>query len=249
MTLYDLKIINGKRQRVWNTGRCRGIEDYSKRIGHFSEEIKQAAEKSRVRVLDIGCGYGKALLELKRLLGDGIETYGINLEPRWTLDLIKKFGLAEKIFTKHDIDNNLPKLYIGDSSMGLPYPSNYFDFIISVASMQYVPDKAKLLEECNRVLKKNGTCLIQHGFTKHHNVLEYKNQFEIWNKDGKLVNWQAYLKIFKNIQLKISKDKKWEYLILRKAKVFRVGLDLVSSIDIHQINPDWWGTKAIYRLK
>src|SRR3989344_5693300 len=230
MTLYDIKTINGKKQRFWNTGRCRGIEDYSKRLGDFSEEIREATEKRKVRVLDIGCGYGNIL------------------EPRWNLGLIRKFGLAEKIFTKAEIDKNLPKLYIGESSKGLPYPSNYFDFIISVASMQYVPDKAKLLEECNRVLRKDGICRIQHSFSKTSLPLEYKNLFEIWNNKGERTDWQEYLKRFKNIQFKVTNKEHGEYIILRKAKNFKIGLELISSLDINQINPTWWGTKAVYRI-
>jgi len=249
MTLYYIKNIKGKKQRVWNTGRCRGIEDYSKRIGNFYDEIEKGAEKGRVRVLDLGCGYGNVLLDLKRLLGDKIETYGINLEPRWNLKLIRQFGLAEKIFTKADIDKNLPKLYIGESSKGLPYSSNYFDYILSVASMQYVPDKARLIEECNRVLKKDGICRIQHGFTKHNYVPEYKNHFEIWDNKGKRIDWRNYLNKFKNIQFKTEKGI-WEpYLILKKAKNFNLGLKLISSLDVNKINLDWWGTKSVYIIK
>jgi ubiquinone/menaquinone biosynthesis C-methylase UbiE len=252
MSQYNLKTANGKKEIVWNSGRNRGIEEYSKRIGNFSDEIAKRvkkAQKGKIRILDIGCGYGKVLLELKKLHGNNVETYGINLEPKWDLNLIRKFALSEEIFTKKDINKNLPKLWIGESSKGLPYPSNYFDIIISVASMQYVPDKAKLLKECNRVLKKEGICKIQHSFTKKSHPPEYKQLFEIWNEKGKRIDWKEYLKQFKNIQFKATDHKHGQYLILKKTKNFKFKLKLISSLDLHKVNPDWWGTKTIYKLK
>src|SRR3989344_6080114 len=116
MSLYNIKMINGKRVIEWNKGRKRGLEDAKERIGNIEIEIKNILKiKKRARILEVGCGYGKALLEIKKKFGDSVETYGINFEKRWNNRLIKKFAIANMIFNNKTIDENLPKLYIGDA--------------------------------------------------------------------------------------------------------------------------------------
>ncbi len=249
MALYGYKIERGKRVIVWNPGRNRDIEDYSNRIGEFTADIeKSIAKNGRARVLDIGCGYGNVLLRLRKGYGDKVETYGINAESRWTLKLIRKFGLAAKIFSAREIDKNLPRIYLGDAGQKLPYPSNYFDVVISVASMQYVKDKAKLLEEVNRILRARGTARIQHSFEKLKMPLEYQQLFEIW-KEGKRVPFAKYLGDFKSLKFKHTSRDKGDYLLMRKAPRLDLGLRLTQTIDLNKINPKWWGTKAVYALR
>ncbi len=249
MSLYWIKTIKGKKQRVWNTGRCRGIKEYSERIDNFLPKIKKLLnKKEKIRILDIGCGYGKTLMELKKEFDWRIEIYGINLEKRWTLNLIRKFGLAEKIFTKREINKNLPKLYIGDAGKKLPYKNNYFDFIMSVASAQYIYDKARFLEEINRVLSKQGIAIIELQEKKKNYPPEFKNLFEVW-KNNRRIDSISHLKKFKSLTIKNSKEWGWSYLIIKKSKNLKLNLMFINSIDLNKINPDWWGVKSVFLLK
>lgn len=43
---------------------------------------------------------------------------------------------------------------------GLPFPSNFFDLVCAFELLEHVPDDEKLLFEINRVLKKQGVCLL-----------------------------------------------------------------------------------------
>jgi len=254
MSLYWVKKVKGRKKKVWNWGRSRGIDDSKERVGGIMPEIKGLLKnKRKIRVLEIGCGYGRALLELKREFGDKVETYGINKEERWTQDLVRKFGLAEKIFTKDEIDHNLPEIYILDAGEKLPLKSNYFDFIYSWASMQYVKDKAFLLEEANRLLTRQGIAKIEIQDHKLDNKSkippEYQCLLEIWD-NGRKIEFSRYVRRFNNIKVRKSEFRPWHYVVMRKASRFDLGLKLVETVNLEAINPGkWWGMKAIYIRK
>ncbi len=253
MTIYNFKKVKGKRKIAWNRGRRRGIEEASDRIGNYIEDIRDLiTKKSKIKILEVGAGYGKSLLELKTIFGDKIETHGINREPRWNLDLIKRFGLYHKIFSKNEIKDNLPKLYILDAGKKLPFKAESFDFVYSVSSIQYIHDKALFLEEINRILKKEGIARLHDAFKKKENYpVELKNLFDIW-KNGKRIEVKDYVlnvKKCKNIQFKKTKKNPMGYLLMKKDKNFKMGLQYITSFDLHQLGEDLWGTKVIYKIK
>ncbi|MDP2628595.1 MAG: class I SAM-dependent methyltransferase, partial [Nanoarchaeota archaeon] len=180
MTIYNIKKINGKKVRVWNRGRSRGLEQAKEILGDLRREVNALLKtKNKIKILEVGCGYGRVLLELKKIYGDKIETYGINKEPKWNLKLIKIFGVAEKIFSKKEIAKNLPKLTICKVNRKIPFKSNTFDLVFSERTIQYISDKAKYLEELNRIATSGGIILtdIQDGT---------ENRWEILNKNKKI---------------------------------------------------------------
>lgn len=253
MVTYNFKKVKGKKIIEWNRGRRRGIKEASERIGDYVKDIQNLIDKKgKIKILEVGAGYGRSLLELKKEFGNKIETHGINLEPRWNLDLIKKFGLHHKIFSKSDITKNLPKLYILDAGKKLPFKNEIFDFIYSVSSIQYIHDKALFLEEINRIMKKDGTARLHDAFKKKENYpVELKNLFDIW-MNGKRVEVKDYIlnvKKFKNIQFKKTKQNSMGYLLMKKEKNFKLDLKYVSSFDLHQLGENLWGTKVIYKTK
>ncbi len=232
----------------WNRGRVRGLKKASERIGDLVKESKKLLKnKKKIRVLEIGCGYGRALMELKKKLGNKVEIHGVNLEPNWNLALVKKYGLTEKIFAKNEIDDNLPKIHIEDIGKKTALQSDSFDLIYSQAAFQYVHDKAKAIEEINRLLTKDGKAIIELQELKSTPPAGYKELFDIW-EDNKRINPIKYLRRFTNINAKRSRtNKNWHVLTIKKAKKFKLGLKLITSFDLHEINSKWWGTKAIYK--
>jgi ubiquinone/menaquinone biosynthesis C-methylase UbiE len=255
MSLYDIKEVDGRRQIVWNRGRLRGLEETKERIEDIVPHIKKLLKKKRkIKVLEVGCGYGKALLELRKIFGERVEIHGINSEERWTVKLVRRFGLAEKIFNKDEIDRNLPKIHILDAGRRIPFKGKSFDFIFSQACVQYIEDKALFLEEVNRILTDEGLAIIELQEMKEDYPVEYGTLFEIWDGEKK-INCINYLKKFKNLKVRNSKLAKslitsarrnWHYAILKRAKRFNLGLRLIHSFDLNKIHGRWFGSKAIY---
>ena len=248
MTLYNIKRIGTKRKIVWNIGRNRGIREYTERIGNFIKHIETLLKKKeKIRILDIGCGYGKVLIELRKKYGNKVEIYGMNLEREWNSNIIEKFALINRIFSKKELRNNLPKIKIGDAGRKIPYPNNYFDIIISVASMQYIKNKAKAIEEINRVMSKCGIAIIELQEYKKKYSSKYKNLFEIINKN-EIINSIDWLRRFGNI--KIEKGfREWHNLIMKKSKKLDLHIKLINSTDVKQIDKNYTGTKSIFKVE
>jgi len=235
----------------WNKGRLRGLNEAKGRIGDIEKFVNDLLKnKDKIRILEVGCGYGRILLELKKVFGNKIITEGINLEKEWNKELCKKFGIKEKIFTKKEINKNLPKIHILDVGKKIPLSSNKYDLIISQASVQYIGNKALFLEEVNRLLTKEGIAIIEMQEIKRSHPLEYRNLFEIW-KGNKLILFENYIKKFKNIKVKKSKFRKdWSVIIMKKSNSFKLKLKLMNcfGFDINEICDKWRGDKAVYKV-
>lgn len=144
---YRIKNINGKKQIVWNAGRIRGINEAKTRMEDITSHIKSLLKtKDKIKVLEIGCGYGRALVELKSLFEDKIETHGTNFETHWNKSLTKKYVTINKLVIKEKINKCLPKIHILDAGKKTKFKNNSFDFIFSQAAVQYIANKALFLE-------------------------------------------------------------------------------------------------------
>lgn len=105
--------------------------------------IEKATKKKRGRILDIGTANGSFLYAAKKR---GWEVEG--LEPnKWLCDWAKEhYGLSLK-----------PKTIFEQQ-----YPDEAFDVITLWDVLEHVPDPAKVLEECNRILKKEGFLVVNY---------------------------------------------------------------------------------------
>jgi ubiquinone/menaquinone biosynthesis C-methylase UbiE len=96
---------------------------------------------SNSEILEVGCGNGKNMLYRK-----DFNFYGMDVSK-------KQIEICEK-----------KKLNVRQGSMTeLPYDSNYFDYIICIATYHHLDndiDRQKALNEMKRVLKKGGKILI-----------------------------------------------------------------------------------------
>ncbi len=105
------------------------------------------------KVLDVGCGGGKMLLELKAL---GWQIEGIDS----VLSEGRKRGLSLK---KIDLQ-----------SERLPYPANHFDLVVCLDTLEHMKDDKRLVKEMVRVTKKTGIIIIS--------VPAYQWLFSYWDK-------------------------------------------------------------------
>ena len=59
--------------------RGRGLRDLERTVGGIVDEIdERLVKRDTVRVLELGCGYGTALLELATRYGKRVELHGMN---------------------------------------------------------------------------------------------------------------------------------------------------------------------------
>ena len=252
--------------------RSRGLKELQER---FDENIVKAIEdisKSQkiVRILEIGFGEGKALLEASSI-SNNIYTYGINDNKRVTLasqkDILnnsKKFNIP--VF-------HTPKIYFYDAGLGLKFPDNYFDIVFSQVAIHYVGDKAKLIEEVWRVLKIRGLAFlnIDGGLRGSQPDFMYLNKdtprFIVYDKKGRIVSTKGIFdKLRKkgyDIKFNVRKDEKLNItLVMRKNNDKKLDLDLVydgnSTLYLTPLRESdkfkfdtgiWWGTRSVYKIQ
>jgi tocopherol O-methyltransferase len=100
-------------------------------------------------ILDVGCGIGGSSLYLAEKFGARVT--GITLSPvqaNRAKERAKAAGLQE--MTDFQVANALDQ----------PFADNSFDLVWSLESGEHMPDKAKFLQECYRVLKPGGTLIL-----------------------------------------------------------------------------------------
>ncbi len=113
------------------------------------EELLQWANVTQVdHVLDVGCGIGGSTL----YLADKFHSRGtgITLSPvqaQRARERAVAAGLGDRV--QFQVSNALE----------MPFADHSFDFVWSLESGEHMPEKAKFLAECYRVLKPGGTFL------------------------------------------------------------------------------------------
>jgi SAM-dependent methyltransferase len=149
----------------------RSLADFDAKFG--AGAILRAIEGRRrtnapVRVLEIGCGEGRVLMELRKMYPDA-ELHGINRKP-W--ELMQGSGsLAEtathyRIFGPGELPGlALPAIHFCDAA-SLPFPSDHFDVIVSQVAVPYVARKDLMLAEAWRVLKPGATAFLHMDSTR-----------------------------------------------------------------------------------
>jgi ubiquinone/menaquinone biosynthesis C-methylase UbiE len=141
------------------------------------------------RVLDIGCGGGR-LFELFR--DRKIEYFGIDFAKK-LIDIAKRKYLPNLPEERNsNMEKVLPTFMVVDA-LDLPFESDFFDKVFSIAVFHHIPSKEKRIEflkEVKRVLNKKGELY-----------------FTVWNL------WQKkyFSKILKTTLLKIFGKTELDY--------------------------------------
>lgn len=152
----------------YNEERSHSLEDFNKKIAPFKLQdiIQEVYEKNRLagektRVMEIGAGNGRVLMELKKLYPE-VEFYAINKEKTHTFYRRESFiltALKFEIFHKAEIEGiDLPYVVFQDLDFGarIPYDENKFDVVFSQDTMNHIKYKFEVFNEIMRVLKPGG---------------------------------------------------------------------------------------------
>lgn len=171
----------------------------------LSEKCLQIRDR-KVRVLDVGCGEGKALVEMV-----------IDQEWKNRLDL---YGLAagfEEKVCRWLIENYGIKIKIGDAQrLGEVFPGEKFDLVFANWSVFYMADQFGVLEQIWQALEMGGIGLINGFFYPEENKGEIKeinsylkrNCFDVFLIEtiDRKTNWETGEK-FVYLQVVMEKNK------------------------------------------
>jgi arsenite methyltransferase len=119
--------------------------------------LKELKPKEGMRVLDIGSGSGETVLAIAEKVGPSGKSVGIDFSPegiKLAREQAKKRGL-EGVAEFHQAN-----------AVGLPFPDNSFDAVISECVVCLIQDKQTALKEKARVLKTGGR-IIMHDVITH----------------------------------------------------------------------------------
>ena len=226
--------------------RGRGIGDLARTIGGVVAEIdERLATRDTVRVLELGCGYGTALLELATRYGKRVELHGMNRLPdHGNADILLRNARERGLLGTAPDARDLPSLAFGDEANGLPFPDDTFDLVYSQVAWLYFGAKLAVVREVMRVLRADGIAKIDADELRPQLPHEYRRLVEIW-ENGALVPFGDYARRH-GIALTAAPD--GTYLRFGKSPTFAADVVPVSEIDVAEICADWDGVKCVYRI-
>jgi tRNA (uracil-5-)-methyltransferase TRM9 len=115
----------------------------------FPTELTELACRwQKGKLLNLGCGHGADFVPFK----EGFELYGVDFSS-------EMLRLASKYAAKNGFQANLTQA----DMRHLPYPNDFFDRAIAVASLHHLPgpaEQVKALDELRRVIKPGGESFI-----------------------------------------------------------------------------------------
>ncbi len=203
--------------------------------------LSELLSKGRgLRVLEVGFGYGRAMLELAwQFRREDVSFCGINKKKQKPMgnigDLI---GIAREynIIPEENLGEfNLPEVFFYDAS-SLHFDDQSIDFIYSAVTIRFIDRKAEFLEEVCRVLKPGGVALLQIGEANwdypysrtcdHAMLTPYFNRFVLKYQD-ELIPLPIYLKHFEGEAFRFQfLPQRRCTLKVNKLKPFRLDLQL-----------------------
>ena len=229
--------------------RARGIADLDRLVGGVSIEIEERlAQQEVVRILELGCGYGTALLELHARFGRQVELHGLNrLHGDGNADILLRNGRDRGLFGDDPPGvDELPSMAYGDIAAGLPFPDDFFDLVYSQVAWLYFGNKVGVVREVMRVLRNDGLAKIDADEIRPGLPVEYARLVEIW-EDGTLIPFGEYLRRF---GIGFARAPDGEYLRFGKStEPFGNDLEPVLEIDVSTLHAHWDGVKCVYRVR
>ena len=228
--------------------RGRGLADLDTSVGGVIAEIDERLTRKRVvRVLELGCGFGVALLDLYERYGQRVEAFGINRTPHDGGFDSMRLALREREHRRtNSAQPRLPDVVYADVAGPLPFPDGSFDVVYSQVAWLYFSNKIGVLRETVRLLRADGVAKIDADEFRKDLPPEYARLVEIW-ENGRILPFGEYVRRYGGA-LQVAPDD-GQYLRFGKQRSFGEDLERVVEVDTSAIYPEWDGVKCVYRLR
>lgn len=133
------------------------IKNKLKRKPFVASSCKRLSEQSRV--LDVGCGKGNFLYEIRTVTG--CQAYGIDISKTAAKTARENYGID--VFTGTILES--------------PSPDNFFDVITAWAYLEHVHNPSEVLLKMSNLLKSDGLCIISIPNFKSFNAKLFKDKW------------------------------------------------------------------------
>jgi SAM-dependent methyltransferase len=226
--------------------RARGLAELDRLVGGICAEVDERLDRQDVvRVLELGCGYGTALLELRARYGSRVELHGVNREYGDGNREILLRNAAERGLLGDAAASAIPwpAIAYADVAAGLPFGDDGFDLVYSQVAWLYFGNKIGVLREVSRVLRAGGVAKIDADELTAGLPPEYCRLVEIW-QDGRVLPFGDYLQRFGMV---LAPAPEGAYVRFGKCEAFGGDLELVFQVDLGGLYRHWDGIKCIYR--
>jgi SAM-dependent methyltransferase len=226
--------------------RGRGLDDLVRTVGGIVGEIEERlAQRDAVRVLELGCGYGTALLELATRYGKRVQLHGMNrLRDDGNADILLRNARERGLLGATPDAPDLPAIAFGDVANGLPFPDDTFDLVYSQVAWLYFGAKLAVVRDVVRVLRADGIAKIDADELRPQLPREYQRLVEIW-ENGVLVPLGDYAR---RHGAALAAAPEGTYLRFGKSPTFAADVVPVAEIDVAEICAEWDGVKCVYRI-
>lgn len=186
--------------------------------------INQYVNNENIKILDVGCGTGQLMKELK----DVGEIYGIDFSVH-AIDFCRKRGLVE---VKQG------------SATSIPYGDNSFDVILALDLLEHVEDDHEAIKEMKRVVKDKGIFII---FVPAFNFLWGRSD-EI-GKHFRRYSKERLLKVIKQNDLEVLRFSYFNFILFLPIALIRLIIRILK-IKIQSENNTKFGfiNKMLYYI-
>jgi ubiquinone/menaquinone biosynthesis C-methylase UbiE len=124
-------------------------------FGHAERDLQLLGNVRGLRILDLGCGGGQAAIALAKA---GARVTGVDFSSQ-------QLAFARQLAADHGVTVNF---VLGEIAELEAFVDGSFDLILSLYTLQYLPDPLQCLHEVNRLLTHNGRLIISLDHPIHN---------------------------------------------------------------------------------
>lgn len=154
----------------------RGLDEYEDALPNFNGHSfihyleQRLAQTDNFEILDVGCGEGRFLTDLKIIFPE-IHTSGIS-----AYDYRSKINNREQQELAKNIDYRTGDI----QRLEMVFPGKKFDMIVSLKSFTYLADPLNALRQCYRALKQDGLLFVDYSGIELE-LDDAKKLLTLWN--------------------------------------------------------------------